>query len=102
MTRPHGTDATGRPVDLIGQRLDTRPAPPPTLRVLNEKEMATMPKAEQDGVYTLNGGRFKVRAGDVLPEGAEMVGETEERAKAAAPGNKSKQAAPENRARKAE
>lgn len=99
MTKPHGQDALGRPVDLIGQPLAVRPSPAPKVVILGAKEMQTMAKAEKDGVYTLNGGRFKVRAGDVLPEGAEMVTD-EQRSKGAAPENKAKAAAPENRAAK--
>jgi hypothetical protein len=31
-----------------------------------------MANAKQDGVYTLDGGRFLIRKGDPLPEGAEL------------------------------
>lgn len=62
-----------------------------------------MPKAEKNGVYTLNGHRFRIREGDALPDGAEMVEDAPQaRAKDAAPENKSKQAAPENRAAKSD
>ena len=46
-----------------------------------------MAKAERDGVYTLNGARFRINAGDVLPEGAVM---DEVRAEKAAPENRAK------------
>lgn len=49
-----------------------------------------MAKAEKTGVYTLNGQRFRINAGDVLPDGAEMDAD--------APQERSKGAAPENRA----
>ena len=54
--------------------------------------MAT--KAPRDGVYTHNGHRFFIQAGDELPEGAVM---DEERKQGPAPENKSRPAAPENR-----
>lgn len=100
MTRPHGRDDAGRPLDLIGQPLGVRHAPPPQPYI---QEVATMAKAERNGVYTLNGLRYIIRAGDVIPEGAELDAEdAEERAKGKAPENKSKQSAPENRAAKGE
>lgn len=103
MTRPHGTDAMGRSVDLIGQLIGVRQAPSVGIRIVKREDI-TMPKAEKDGVYTLGNGRFFVKQGDPLPEGAEMVGDPtdEQRAKGAAPENKSKQAAPENRAKKSD
>lgn len=77
--------------------------------IITRQEQTTMAKADQDGFYTLpTGGRFKVRKGDVLPEGAVVEGAamedvadepTEERAKGAAPENKAKSAAPENRSK---
>lgn len=30
-------------------------------------------KAAENGIYTFNGGRFKVAAGDAIPDGAEFV-----------------------------
>ncbi len=56
-----------------------------------------MAKAERNGVYTLNGARFGIRAGDVLPEGAVM---DEERSEKAAPENRAEKAAPQNRSTK--
>lgn len=53
--------------------------------------MAT--KAPRTGMYTLNGMRYRIRAGDPLPDGAVM---DEERSKGKAPENR-KQPAPENR-----
>lgn len=61
-----------------------------------------MAKAEKAGVYVLNGVRYRINAGDVLPEGAEMDAPVEERAKEAAPENRAKQAAPENRSAKSD
>lgn len=101
MSRPHGVDAAGNPLDLIGRRLDTRPASSVGVTIIR-KDTTDMAKAEKNGVYTLNGHRFRIKAGDVLPEGAVMDGEAEVRKQDAAPENKSKQAAPENRAKKAD
>lgn len=59
-----------------------------------------MAKAKDNGIYELNGRRFKVRKGDTLPEGAVMEGdepEPEERAQKAAPENKAKASAPEQK-----
>lgn len=81
--------------------------------------------AKSDGIYTLDGGRFVVRAGDVLPAGAkfepvddvfapnnaefnvedvELVPDTkaqpvslDERSKGAAPENRARTAAPQDR-----
>ena len=63
------------------------------------EEKTTMPKADKTGVYTLNGHRFRIKAGDVLPEGAVM---DEERAEKAAPQNRAEKAAPQNRSAKAD
>lgn len=59
-----------------------------------------MAKADKAGVYVLNGIRYRINAGDTLPEGAEMDVPAEKRAKDAAPENRAKPAAPENRAAK--
>lgn len=62
-----------------------------------------MAKAEKSGFYVLNGMRYVINAGDVLPEGAEFQAAdapVEERAEAEAPQNRAKKAAPENRAAK--
>ena len=56
-----------------------------------------MAKAEQNGRYMLNGAYFRIRKGDVIPEGAEMV---EARKQDSAPENRKKSDAPENRAAK--
>lgn len=62
------------------------------------QENDVMKKAERDGIYTLNGGRFGIRAGDVLPEGAVMdEPASEQRAKQSAPENKARKAAPETK-----
>jgi hypothetical protein len=107
MAKPHGRTADGRPANLIGQPLDVRPSPPPQpFIVTKEAAMAQGKTAPSDGVYTLNGGRFRIRKGDVLPEGAEFAERTpvdpEARALKSAPENKSKAGAPENRAKKAD
>ena len=93
MAKPHGTDASGRPVNLIGQPMGVRPSPPPALYITQTENIA-MAKVEQNGVYVLNGKRYRIRKGDVLPEGAQM----EQRAKKPAPENRAEKAAPENRA----
>ena len=99
MGRTHDTDADGRPLDLIGQPITDRIAPEVGVRVVVLQEGSAMTKAEQTGEYVLDGNYFVIKAGDPVPDGAEIVGEpVEERAKPAAPENKSKQSAPENRA----
>jgi hypothetical protein len=106
MARPHGTDGAGRPLDLIGQPLDVRPAPPPQPFIVKRKD--AMAKADSNGTYVLNGRHFKVRKGDPLPDGAEFTAgaaidpDPEARALKSAPENKSKAGAPENRAKKAD
>ncbi len=104
MAKPHGRTPDGRPANLIGQPLDVRPAPPPQPFIVKRKD--AMAKAESNGIYTLNGGRFRIRKGDPIPEGAEFstieAKDPEARALKSAPENKSKQAAPENRAAKGE
>lgn len=106
MARPHGRDDAGRPLDLIGQPLGIRHAPPPQPFIVKRKD--AMAKADSNGVYILNGGRYVVREGDVLPEGAKFEAidadapnedQVAQRARDAAPENKRKQAAPENRAK---
>lgn len=67
MTRAHGTGADGAKLDLIGQPLDLRTGPAPGIHFMMENGM---PKATHDGKYTLNGVRYLMRAGQVLPEGA--------------------------------
>lgn len=104
MARPHGTDAAGRPLDLIGKPLAVRHAPPPQPFIVTTEELTIMAKAESNGTYVLNGRHYKIKAGDPLPEGAEFTAaeaaaETEQRAQQAAPENKSKTSAPENRAK---
>jgi hypothetical protein len=107
MKRPHAFTPDGTPVDLIGQPLGHRAAPGVGVRIVTTGETA-MAKADANGVYvTQNGGRFKIRKGDPLPEGAELatepnkafadLSEDELRAKKAAPQNRSKGSAPENR-----
>jgi hypothetical protein len=101
MKRPHAFTPDGTPVDLIGQPLGHRAAPGVGVRIVTTGETA-MAKADANGVYvTQNGGRFKIRKGDPLPEGAELVTAEEpadeERARKAAPQNRSKGSAPENR-----
>ena len=70
MTRAHGTGPGGVAVDLIGQPLTLRPGPASGIRFV---ETATMTKATYDGTYLLNGHPFRMRAGQVLPPGAEPV-----------------------------
>ena len=103
MTRQHGTDAAGRPVDLIGRRIQTGRGSVPGVVIRTERD-TTMAKADRNGLYTVNGRFFKVRKGDDLPEGAEMVedaqptaGKTEQRAQQRAPENKARRSAPESK-----
>ncbi|MDQ3222152.1 MAG: hypothetical protein M3Q75_01560 [Gemmatimonadota bacterium] len=129
MPRPRGIGRDGLPVDLIGKALEYRLAPIPRpgvgIRVIGQQETSGMADntAKSDGIYTLDGGRFVVRAGDTLPAGAkfeavddvfapndaefsaeeaEIVEGTKaqpvvERSMAAAPENKSRKAAPETK-----
>ena len=95
MTTPHGVDPSGHPLDLIGQRLTPGIGSTPAVTVITRKDN-TMPKAERDGVYRMGRGQFKVRKGDTIPAGAELV---EARKQDAAPENKAKAAPVENRAK---
>lgn len=62
--------------------------------------MADQKKAPADGVYTLNGGSFRIRAGKVLPEGAEFrAADAPENKAKAAPSNKSRTVAIESKAK---
>jgi hypothetical protein len=106
VTKPHGTMPNGQPVDLIGQPLHPGRGSVPAVVVLETHQMA---KAQADGAYTLNGGRFKIRKGDPLPagavmDGAEVAEETadeqpvaEQRDKGGAPENRAKADKPEKR-----
>lgn len=96
MTIPAGTDANGHPVDIIGQPILPGRGSVPGVTI---REVDAMAKVEKNGVYTLNGVRFLIRAGDVLPEGAVM---DEERAEKAAPQNRAEKAAPQNRSAKSD
>ena len=90
MARTYGRDADGTPLNLIGQRVEVSTLPA-------SQETVEMTKADKNGIYVLNGNRFRIKEGDELPEGAEMA---EERAEKAAPETKAQKAAPENRAAK--
>lgn len=95
MARAHGVLPDGTAVDLIGQPLHLRPGPAPGIQF---GASDTMTKATYDGVYTLDGHRFLMRAGQALPPGAVpeplAVSEPEP-----APAKRSRGAAPENRAK---
>lgn len=101
MGRAYDTDALSRPVDLIGKPLEYRLAPIPGtgvgVRVIGQEEYIPMTKADKTGEYMLNGNYFVIRAGDPVPDGAEVV---EERAEKAAPENRAEKAAPQNRSAK--
>lgn len=86
------------PRDLIGKPLTRGRGAMPGLTITTREE-STMPKAERDGVYVLNGHRYKARKGDALPAGAEMVPEPEERAQGKAPENKARKGAPETKSK---
>lgn len=64
------------------------------VRIRTPEEQERMTKADRNTTYTLNGHRFRIKAGDVIPEGAVL---DEERSEKAAPENRAKKAAPENR-----
>ena len=101
MGRTYDTDAAGRPTDLIGKPLEYRLAPIPGtgvgVRVIGQEEYIPMTKAEKTGEYVIDGNYFVIRAGDPVPDGAEVV---EERAEKAAPENRAEKAAPQNRSAK--
>ncbi len=100
MTKRYGTDAAGHPLNLIGAPMREGRGSVPGLTIIRkQEETPIMAKATHDGKYTLNGARFRVRAGDPLPAGAVMDDAPEERAVKAAPENKSKPAAPETKAK---
>ena len=90
--------------NMIGGLIHSGRGSVPGLTV-ETREDTTMAKAKDNGIYTLDGRRFKVRKGDILPEGAVMEGDdpqpanepVEERAQQAAPENKSRKAAPEQK-----
>lgn len=71
----------------------------PGVTVRVPEDDTTMTKAEKSGTYTLNGHRFRINAGDELPDGAVM--DDEQRAKGPAPENRKDGPAPENRAKRA-
>lgn len=73
----------------------------PGVTVRVPEDETRMPKAEKSGVYTLNGMRFKIRAGDPLPDGAVMDDDQPKaRAKGPAPENRKDGPAPQNRAKR--
>lgn len=89
--------------NLIGGLIHTGRGSVPGVHVVT-REDTTMAKAKSTGSYELNGHYFKVRKGDILPDGAVMAGDEpdaepveEERAQKAAPENKSRKAAPEQK-----
>lgn len=45
----------------------------PGMRFMEADDMSGKNKAPKDGVYLLNGGRFRVKEGDLLPHGAQFV-----------------------------
>lgn len=101
MSRPLDTDAAGRVVNMIGKPVTSGRGSVSGVGIVR-KDTTDMPKAEKDGVYTLNGVRYKARKGAIVPEGAEFDAPVEERAEKEAPENRAKKAAPENRSKKAD
>ena len=91
MGKPYGVDATGQPVNLIGQPMPTSYVP---------EEVQPM-KAEKSGIYVAGKYRFWANAGDAIVDGAEPV-LIEERAEKAAPQNRAEKAAPQNRSAKSD
>lgn len=100
MSRPLDTDAAGRVVNMIGKPVTPGRGSVSGVGIVR-KDTTDMPKAEKDGVYTLNGVRYKARKGAIVPEGAEFD-EPEVRKQEPAPENRKKSAAPENRSKKAD
>ena len=68
------------------------------IHIRTPEEDEYMQKAPRTTKYTLNGLRYRIRQGDVIPEGAVL---DEERSEKAAPANRAEKAAPENRSTKA-
>lgn len=99
MIRP---SETGQLITEDGQPVTAGNAEPPRGEHsgvhIYTREEAPMAKADKDGVYRLGKTHIKVRKGGIIPAGAEPV--EDKRAKPAAPENKSKAGAPENRAAK--
>lgn len=99
MTRPHWTAPGGQPLDLIGRPLHPGRGSLPGILIV-EKGIIAMPKADANGTYTdANGNRFRIHAGDELPEGATMDSGEVEVADEPEPEERAKGAAPENRAK---
>ena len=98
---------TDRPArNLVGGLIHTTRGLTPGVHIVKREDITTA-KAKKDGSYELDGHYFKVRKGDVLPDGASVVGDepaeepeaepVQERAQKAAPENKAKQSAPEQK-----
>lgn len=102
MTKPHGEDATGTKLDLVGQPIRAGRGTSPGVGITRREE-STMPKAESNGVYIQNGMRYIVTKGQPYPDGAEFEAvvepDPEERALKGAPENKARQAAPETKSK---
>jgi hypothetical protein len=78
----------------------------PGVRIVPKENAMAGKTAPSDGTYTDGRGRFRVRKGQPIPEGAAFTaagdeGKPEKRAKKAPAENRAKQAAPENRAKDA-
>ncbi len=91
-------------LDRDGRQLIARQVPGPGIgahsgvTIIDEEEVRKMAtKAPHDGVYTLNGARFRAREGEPLPDGAVMDAQ---RNQGPVPENKAKPAAPQNKAAK--
>lgn len=93
----------GSEIDLIGRPIDRLPEPSPGIAIRKVDDMGK--KATRNGLYKLNGFQFVMEKGQILPDGAEVLGPdgeaaeadvVEERAKPKAPENR-KKPAPENR-----
>lgn len=91
-------DWAGRPVTARVRPIAYELGGTPGIRILTEEDYEMAEKANKRGLYRLNGSQFRIREGDVIPDGAELV---DERASNAAPENRAKKTAPENRSHKA-
>ena len=105
MTKPHGEDAAGQKLDLIGQPLQAGRGTSPGVGITRREE-STMPKAESNGVsIDANGARYIVTKGETYPDDHEFEAlditapNEEQRAQGAAPENKARQAAPETKSK---
>lgn len=84
------------PRNLIGEPIVAGRGAVPGVIVIKPEEIDDMDRATNNGTYTLDGHRFRIRKGSLIPAGAVM----DERAQPPAPETKAKPAAPQNKAKR--